>query len=123
MKFFTKKQKNWLLSRNIKVGKPYTFPKFGFSIYETPNYSSGERIDTNPFTKSLEHEMFLVKGETDGFLRGNFYYKPHHTDFYLTRFSLEERSGIEILFLIITCFIPLVLYNYLWTGKKKAFKI
>jgi hypothetical protein len=68
----TTKQKEWFSKRTIKVGQVYMFPRFGFFIYTKPCYSSGEFFGTNPFTKSLDHERFLVKDKVNGFCRGNF---------------------------------------------------
>ena len=121
MKLLTKKQKQWLLRKNIKIDRFYMFPRFGFDVYASPNFSSGERMDTNPFTKSLDHEYFLVKDKVNGFVRGNFYNKPHYADFYLYEEDLANRGMFEALFLLIIGFVPMLIWNYLWVGKNKAF--
>jgi hypothetical protein len=113
MNFLTQKQKTWIVRKTIKVGGLYRFPSFGFTVYAEPNYLSGERIDTNPFTKSLEGEMFIVKDIQNGFCRGNFERKPKFLDMYLTEEELSRRDLIEVLFLFTISFIPLVVYNKL----------
>ena len=110
MKLLTKKQVNWLFSKNIKVGEWYMFPRFGFTIYEKP-FIKGSYIDTNPFTKSLDNQYFVVKEKINGFCRGNFQHKPAPTDFYLEERELSNRNLIEFFFLLIICFIPMILYN------------
>src|SRR6478735_10072480 len=102
MRFFTKKQKTWFFTKTIKVGSFYMFPRFGFTVYSEPRYSSGEHMDTNPFTKSLDTQYFNVKEITDnGFVKGNFLDKPHYKDFYLTLTELSSRSLFEVLFLFL----------------------
>lgn len=81
MKLLTTKQKQWLISKTIKENDFYMFPRFGFTVYSEPNYSSGQHVNTNPFTKSLDGEYFLVKEKVNGFCRGNFYHKPKGRDF------------------------------------------
>lgn len=88
------------------------FPRFGFTIYAEPNYTSGKHIDTNPFTKSLDNEMFLVKEKVNGFCKGNFYHKPTDIDWWLSEEELSRRGLIEIVFLFFLCFIPLSIYNW-----------
>jgi hypothetical protein len=61
MKLLTTKQKQWLVRKTIKENNFYMFPRFGFTVYTSPNYMSGEYVDINPFTISLDGEMFLVK--------------------------------------------------------------
>ncbi len=119
MKFLTTKQKQWLVRKSIKVNDFYMFPRFGFTVYAEPNYASREYIDTNPFTKSLDSEMFLVKEKINGFCRGNFYHKPKGRDMYLSEEELSRRGLIEMLFLLIISFIPLTIYNLCLGGVKK----
>jgi hypothetical protein len=120
MKLFTQKQKTWLVRKKIQVGDFYSFPSMGFTIYVQPNYLIGEHIDTNPMTKSLAHEHFLVKEITDnGFCRGNFYGRPKGSDMYLTEEELSRRELIEIFILFIFCAIPMIIYNLFKGGVKK----
>jgi len=119
MKILTKKQKTWMIQKDIKVGSFYSFPAMGFNIYSSPNYSTGEYMDTNPFTRSLAGEFFLVKEITDGFCKGNFYNKPKGADMYITVSELSRRGLFEMLFLFLTCSIPLVVYNMIKGGVGK----
>lgn len=119
MKFLTTKQKQWLVRKTIKENDFYMFPRFGFTVYLEPNYSSGERIHTNPFTKSLDNEMFLVKEKVNGFCKGNFYNNPKGRDMYLSEQELAKRGLIETLFLFIISFIPMYIYNCLNGGVAK----
>lgn len=119
MKLLTTKQKEWLVSKNIKENCFYMFPRFGFTVYAEPNYSSGEHIDTNPFTKSLHGEMFMVKKKVNGFCKGNFYNRPAEIDFWLSEEELSSRTLIEMLFLLIISFLPMTIYNCLNGGVKK----
>lgn len=112
MKLLTTKQKQWLISRNIKENESYMFPRFGFSVYSEPDFINKEYIDTNPFTRSLDNERFLVKEKINGFCKGNFLYKPKGKDFYLKEEELSIRGLIETLFLLIISFISMVIYNY-----------
>ena len=121
MKLLTKKQKQWLLRRNIEINRFYMFPRFGFTIYSAPNLGSYETINTNPFTKSLDHEYFVVKEKVNGFVRGNFQNKPHGIDFYLYEEDLAQRDMFEHMILLVVCFLPMLAWNYLWVGKNKAF--
>lgn len=112
MKLLTDKQKQFLSRREIKVGSFYSFPAFGFDFYAEPNYSSGARMDTNPFTKSLQNEFFVVKEIINGeFCRGNFQYRPKGYDFYITHEQLSKRDSMPKLLLSILLFIPFFIYN------------
>lgn len=122
MKLLTKKQKTWMIQKDIKAGSFYSFPAMGFNVYSTPDYSSGEYIDTNPFTRSLAGEFFLVKEITDGFCKGNFYDKPKGADMYITVAELSSRSLFEILVLFLTCSVPFLIYNIIKGGVDKIEK-
>jgi hypothetical protein len=111
MKLLTQKQKNWILRKNIKEGNLYMFPRFGFVAYRQPNLQSGEYININPFTKSLDNELFIVKEKINGFCKGNFHNKPLPQDIYLSEDELSRRELIEIVLLLIISFIPLTIYN------------
>ena len=112
MELLTTKQKYWMTTKTIKVGSLYMFPAMGFTVYSEPNYSSGLKVDTNPFTKSLGSELFLVKEITNGFCKGNFYDKPKGPDMYLTEDELSRRGLLEILLLFLITSIPLTIYNW-----------
>jgi len=88
------------------------FPAMGFDVYSGPSYSESIHMDTNPFTKSLAHEQFVVKDIIDGFCRGNFYSKPHHTDFYITQEELSRRGLLEIIMLFLITSTPMTIYNW-----------
>lgn len=121
MKFLTQKQKTFLVRKKIKVGNFYRFPPMGFTVYAEPNYSSqGGLIDTNPLTKSLAHEFFLVKEITEnGFCKGNFYDKPKPRDMYLLEHELSSRTLLEIIVLSLVLFIPLWIINSIRGGVDK----
>lgn len=114
----TEEQKRWFRIREIKIGNEYSFPSFGFTIYERPNYSSGMFLDTNPLTKSLTHEYFVVKDIDGDFARVNFVRKPYYKDFYLTVSEIECRSLFETLFLYLILYIPFTIYNLY--GRRKT---
>ena len=119
MKILTKKQKTWMIQKDIKVGGFYSFPTMGFNIYLKPDYSTGEYMHTNPFTRSLAEEFFLVKEITEGFCKGNFYDKPKGTDMYITVSELSRRSLFEMLVLFLTCSVPFLIYNIIKGGVDK----
>lgn len=121
MKLLTTEQKKWIAFRKIEVGRSYPFPRWGFTMYSSPSYSSGVSMDTNPFTRSLDHERFLVKGKVDGFCLGNFEDNPKGPDFYMKETDLEMKDWIEISFLMIFCFLPMVINNLL-KGKLNKVK-
>lgn len=109
----TLEQRRFCAIKKIKVGSTTMFPRFGFSVFAEPNYASeGMYMDTNPFTKSLDRELFEVKEITaNGFVRGNFYSRPKGRDFYIAKSELEMRGAIETILLLILCFIPCAIYN------------
>lgn len=107
----TQQQKHWLSNRKIEVGQAYMFPRFGFEIYSRPSYLYGEYLDTNPFTRSLDHERFLVKEKINGFCRGNFQHRPKGADMYLEETDLKKRDIFEKSILCLFCFIPLAIFN------------
>ncbi len=111
MKLLTKKQKLWLLIKEIKIGGSYTFPAMGFSFYGTPDFDNQEYIDTNPFTRSLAYQRFKVKEIKNGFCKGNFAFNPKGPDMWLLESDLEMRGLFESLFLLIVCFIPFLIKN------------
>lgn len=111
MTFLTTKQKAWLIRKTIKAGDFYSFPPMGFTIYAEPSYSGGEYMDTNPFTKSLAGEFFLVKEKINGFCKANFYDRPKGADMYLIEEELSQRPIFEMLILLIITFLPLIIYN------------
>lgn len=119
MKILTKKQKTWMIQKDIKVGGFYSFPTMGFNIYPKPDYLTGEYMDTNPFTRSLAGEFFLVKEITDGFCKGNFYNKPKGSDMYITVNELSSRGLFEMLVLFLTCSMPFAIYNMIKGGVDK----
>lgn len=119
MKFLTKKQKIFLSNKKIRVNDFYPFPSFGFNIYSEPNYHNGEYMNTNPFTKSLSSEYFLVKEITNGFCKGNVKYNPKGNDFYITEQELSKRGTLEVILLSIILFIPLLLHNLYKGGVDK----
>lgn len=108
-----------MIRKTIKVGSFYSFPPTGFTVYAEPKYSSGAEIDTNPFTKSLAGEFFLVKEIENGFCKGNFYERLKGRDMYLTEEELSRRTLIEMLFLFLLAFIPLTIYNWFNGGVEK----
>lgn len=116
MRFLTEGQKQWMVRKTIKVGGFYSFPAMGFTVYVEPKYSSGEKIETNPFTRSLAGQFFLVKAKENGFCKGNFYERPKGRDMYLDEEELARRGLFEMLFLFLISFIPLAIYN-LFKGK------
>lgn len=118
MKLLTTKQKDWFFTRSIKVGSVCRPPMGGFEIYQSASFSSSVYIDANPLTKSLQHELFVVK-ELDGiFTKVNWQSRPTKQDFYVLLSDLQTRSLIEVALLFIVCWLPLVLFN-LVTGKRK----
>ena len=76
-------------------------------------------MDTNPFTRSLAGEFFLVKEIIDGFCKGNFYDNPKGADMYITVTELSRRSLFEMFILFVTCSIPFTLYNCIKGGVDK----
>lgn len=120
----TIEQMQWLLYREIKTGKAYMFPRFGFTVYDKPSYASDfEKLDTNPFTKSLDHHRFLVKEEVNGFFRGNFERRPLSSDFYISVDEMSSRGTLEWLFLLTICYIPMVIYNYFTKEKQNQYAV
>ena len=118
MKLLTTTQKQFLLRRTIRKGGMYMFPISGFNIYTGP-YSESIFMDTNPFTRSLAHEQFVVKDIVDGFCKGNFQSKPYSSDFYITQDELSRRSLIEMLLLFTITSIPMTIYNWFRGGVDK----
>ena len=114
----TDKQKYWFKNRTIEIGQAYMFPRFGFFIYLSPSYMGGEYLDTNPFTKSLDNQRFLVKSKINGLCRGNFEHKPTSQDAYLEEAELQRRDAFERLILYSFCYIPLIIYNFFARNKK-----
>lgn len=117
MNLLTEKQKDWLIERPIKIDEIYMFPRFGFNIYENPDELSGMFFDTNPFTKSLDSQRFVVKEIINGFARGNFYNKPTKKDFYLKLSELKQRDLLEIFTLYVFIVPFFVIYNLIKSLK------
>ncbi len=112
MEFFTQRQKDFLLYRNIKEGKFYMFPRFGFSVYADPHGIYGEHLHTDPFFNSLDHEYFVVKEISNGYCRGNYYNKPINRDFYLSLDELKRSDPfIKVILFVLLC-IPFTLYTW-----------
>lgn len=119
MKLLTKKQKEFLWVRDIEVGHSYSFPSFGFMIYQSPHTSSGMYLDTNPFFKSLESQSFLVKEKVGDYCKGNFLRKPNCPDFYMKEIDLKMRGLTESFILFIICSVPMIIYNAFKGGASK----
>ncbi len=119
MRFFTKTQKSFFVRRDIKVGGFYPFPMSGFHIYAEPNYLSGQYMDCNPMTKSLQGEYFVVKSITNGFCKGNFKSRAKGSDFYIVEEELSQKPLIEILLLFVLLSIPFMAYNLINGGVEK----
>ncbi len=123
MQFLSEKQKAFLIKKEIKAGQAYSFPSFGFNVYEKPSYASDQNyLDTNPFTKSLEGELCDVKGITDGFCRVNFTRRPQSPDFYMRIEELQYRNIFEVCVLFVITIIPFLIYN-LFTRKNEAVQV
>lgn len=127
MNLLTSEQKEWLFNRTIKSGENYMFPRWGFTAYLAPKFNSESvRIDINPMTKSLDHELFAVKEIVNGFCRGNYVRKPKTPDFYIHESELKRRDLIEVALLYATVAIPMIIYNLLiykkHNGRKKLSK-
>ena len=121
MKLFSPKQATFITTKKIKVGGFYSFPSLGFTVYENSDYSKGASIETNPFTKSLDHELFIVKEITEnGLVRVNLINRPRAKDFYLSLHEIENRGLITMLFLLLILTIPFLLYNLYTSNKKKS---
>jgi len=117
MKLLTKEQVIWILTREIKINKSYSFPEMGFGVYIKPSYGEKVFIETNPFFKSLAHERFKVKEIKNGFVRGNFEFKPKGHDMWILQSELENRNLFVALMLLIFCFIPFVISNKIKTHE------
>lgn len=113
MKLLTQAQITWLISKKIEVGGEYTFPMFGFNVYEKPSVlSRSSFMSTNPWTKSLIGEYFKVSEIKDGFCRGNFASKkPNEPDMYMREDELASRDYIQVAFLFAICILPMLVYN------------
>lgn len=120
MKLFTGSQKQWFLRREIKVGDTCMFPILGFDAYQFPEYSSPSVfLDTNPLTKSLAEESFLVKRIQNGFCGGNFARRAKGVDFYIPEYQLARRNLIEMGLIALFCGIPVITYNLFKNRRKK----
>jgi hypothetical protein len=112
---FTDKQKNFILKRDIKVGKSYSFPELEFRVsQELPDIEKiedMETVNTNPFTKSLSGQYFLVKEVGDVFLRGNFSKRPLKKYFYVLKYEFVRNPIGFVIFMTIILFIPFNIYN------------
>lgn len=113
MKIFklTDTQKTFLFERKIKVGGLYLLPRWGFTIYTQPSYSTGQYLDTNPFTKSLDHERIVVKEIVGDFCRVNFTTGKKSADGFIETDDLKYRDNVEICLMYFFCYIPMVVYN------------
>lgn len=112
LKYLTDGQRSFIANKDIKVGGLYMFPRWGFFGYDTPEYGTGEWIDINPMTKSLDGELFRVSEITEnGFVKGNFASRHGNSDFYMLKTELESRGAIVAVLLLILLYIPLVIYN------------
>ncbi len=119
MKLLTDKQKKDIFTKEIKVGKSYMFPRFGFTIYDKPNFASGSYMSTNPFTRSLDHELFKVRTKIDGFCKGNFENESRSADFYIHENELCRYDLVAIIFLFFFAAIPVMIVNVFRGGVGK----
>jgi hypothetical protein len=112
MKLLSKKQKLYFFKRNVKINNAYPFPSYGFDVYKSPSYTDKDTyLDLNPFTKSLAHELFLVKEKKNGFYRGNFNTYPIDNDMWVTEDVIETRDTIESILVFFGLIIPFIIYN------------
>lgn len=113
----TERQREFCEKRRIKIGFTYLLPRFGFTAYPSPSYRFSERIDTNPFTRSLDGSPVEVLSEVDGFYKVRFANKrPGEPDFYLMKHEMEMRGVFTMLLLRILLWPVFTVYNLL---KKK----
>lgn len=117
-KLMTESQRKFCAFKEIKVGGSYMFPRMGFTVFDSPNFDNYDYVDTNPFTKSLDNELFKVKEIIDGFCKGNFSRRPKGRDFYLLKEELEFRGTTLAISLLLLAFVPCALYNAI-TYKKQ----
>lgn len=117
----TVEQKWFIFIRKIKVGKMYSFPPTGFSVYRSPSYESKEfDLELNPFFRSLAHELFMVHAVQGDFVRVNFVNKPRHADWWMSMDEVLPRPMIPAIILFLLCLVPCALFNlckYLINGK------
>jgi hypothetical protein len=118
MEPLTKKQKEFILNRNIKPGSFYMPPRWGFTVYTKPDlFSDTVDIDCNPFTKSLDHAYISVKGIENDFFRCNMLDKPMSNDFYLWHEDFKRRDKISVALVFLLTLVPFLIWNLITFNK------
>lgn len=112
MNIISPAQKNYLFFRKIHVGRTYMLPRNGFTAYAAPG-SKGERIDTNPFTKSLDAspvELIEIQGR---FAKVKFLHscKGKRPEFWIKCIDLEYRGMMASLIMFLMLALPFSVYN------------
>lgn len=76
-------------------------PRFGFTIYDKPSYGGkSEFMDTNPFTKSLDHALVVPSELINGFYKIRFENeRPGDTLFYISENDMKFRGVFTTLIL------------------------
>jgi hypothetical protein len=119
MKGLTDSQKTFLFKRNVQAGDIQMFPRFGFSVYSSPDWNSERSyLDTNPLTKSLDHERMVIKNVIGDFCQVNFQRRPIPMDMYIPLSQVESRDFVEFSIYFLFCYPAFLIYNffrrYLW---------
>lgn len=107
----TPSQRFFLVRRRIEVGEAYPLPRWGFSVYSGPSFGDRGFIDTNPFTRSLDHDLAEVKEIKGPFVRINLLRNPVPYDFWMEGEELSRRDVIESLLLTLLCYVPMLVWN------------
>jgi len=123
-------QLKFLHTKKLEIGGLCSFPRYGFTVYEKLSDLKPQHISTNPFTRSLDHELlvietfiarriYLEKLSVEEMVEVNFYKKPLHRSFFIPKAELEKRDIAEVIALYALCYVPFRIYNYFRKEEKK----
>lgn len=111
----TEKQKQFLHTKKLKIGKLYTFPNEHFIVYTKPNYFDGIFINRVPYNH-IRNAYFEMIEERGDFLEGFAYSKVGKTKVYMRKQDILSRTNGEVWMLYFFCYLPMIIYN-LFTNK------
>ena len=122
-------QWKFLHIKKLQIGGLCSFPRYGFTVYEKLSDMHPQHINTNPFTRSLDHELlvierfiprriYLEKFSIEEMVEVNFYKKAYHKSFFIPKAELERRDIAEVISLYALCYVPFRIYNYFRKEKK-----
>lgn len=107
----TEKQKQFLHTKKLKIGRWYTFPDKPFYVYIEPNWLSDKTLIDAVTPGYIRGAYFEVVEIKDDFLGGVVHSKMGRVKMYIKKWDILYRTNGEVWVLYFFCYLPMIIYN------------